>query len=94
MSRKAAVVAALRAGGGMLQTRLRERSTGDVHDMPSGLLALPGTALGAIDVVSALEELATHGVVVSSLAVHPFDSAEYCVSWVYRPGVPACVCGK
>ena len=79
LSRQAAVVEAFLARGGTLQSRLRECSTGDVHDMPAGFLPLPDVPLPSV--VTALEELETYGVVAYSLIVHPFDSAEYRVSW-------------
>ncbi len=78
LSRQAAMLAeALYAGGGMLQTRLRERSTGEIHDLPLGFLRLPGLPLCAAEVFTALQELELRGVVVCSLVVHPWDSSEY-----------------
>lgn len=83
MSWSAAVLAeVLRTSSGTISTRLRERSTGEVHDLPWGALMLSGMALPpAADVVTALEELEQQGVVVRSVAVHPFDSSEYWLSW-------------
>lgn len=81
MLQKAAAVQIFLASGGTVWTRLRERSTGDVHDVPTGPLELVGAALPAQDVVAALEELARQGVVMPSLTVHPFDSTEYRVAW-------------
>jgi hypothetical protein len=75
----------LLAGGDTVWTRLRERSTGDVHDLPAGPLEIAGTVLPAQDVVAALEELARQGVVRPALTVHRFDSTEYRVAWrLYR----------
>lgn len=82
MSRQAAVLEeALCARGGTLQSRLRERSTGVVQDLPADVLLLSGLPLCPEEVVPALEELAMQGVVVCCVVVHPFDSSEYRVIW-------------
>jgi hypothetical protein len=86
MSRAAAVIIAFLAGGGKLRTRLRERGTGDVHDLPTGPLTLAGVSLWAHQVVATLEALAQRGEVLPTLTVHPWDSAEYGVHWRLTAG--------
>jgi len=81
MSPEAVAVQTFLAGGGTGWTRLRERPTGDVHDLPAYLGGLAGASLRAQDVVAALEELAKQGVVAPSWAVHGFDSTEYHGYW-------------
>ncbi|MBI3330076.1 MAG: hypothetical protein HYZ81_25630 [Nitrospinae bacterium] len=81
MSPEAVAVQTFLAGGGTVWTRLRERSTGDVHDFPAHLVGLAGASLRAPDVVAALEELARQGVVVPSWTVDRFDSTEYHGYW-------------
>lgn len=81
MSPEAAAMQTFLAGGGTVWTRLRERATGDVHDLPAHLVGLAGASLRAPDVVAALEELARQGVVVPSWTVHRFDSTEYHGHW-------------
>jgi len=74
----------IRTSSGTISTRIRERSTGEVSDLPWGALMLSSMALPpAADVVTALEELELQGVVVRSVAVHPFDSTTYQVSWSF-----------
>jgi hypothetical protein len=81
MSPEAVAMQTFLAGGGTVWTRLRERSTGDVHDLPVHLGALADASLRAQDVVAALEELARQGVVAPSWTVHRFDSTEYHGHW-------------
>lgn len=76
----AALIEALLAGGGTIQTRLRELSTGVVEDMP-GSLTLSGSVLRAEEVVAALAQLETQGLVVCSETVHRHDSCEYTRIW-------------
>jgi len=74
-------VAALLVSEGTIQTRLRERSTGDTHDLlwlpaaSSGISAQPG------DLVAALETLERRGAVHRFETVHRHDSTEYLVTW-------------
>lgn len=76
----AALIEAFLAGGGAIQTRLRELSTGVVEDMP-GALTLSGIVLRAEEVVAALAQLETRRLVVCSETVHPHDSCEYARIW-------------
>ena len=70
------------AVGGVLQTRLRERSMGEVHDLPTYPLATPGMSLCPEEVVSILEQLEQTGTVRRCYeAVHPYDSSEYSIAW-------------
>jgi len=78
----AAAVKAVLAERRAIQTRLRERSTGDVHDRPSGPLQTPlGVTLPAEAVVVVLEELERQGIVVRSETVHSHDGSEYTLCW-------------
>ncbi len=81
MSCQAPEVEAFLAGGQVLQTRLRERSTGDVHDIPSIPPVIPGISGRPEDVVALLEALEKQGIVVRTETVHANDSAEYRVIW-------------
>lgn len=67
--------------GGVVYTRVRERSVGIVHDWPSGFLVLPGMSLRPQDVVTILEELEHRGKIVRAEEVVPHDSTEYRVTW-------------
>jgi len=67
--------------GGMIRTRLREQAVGEVLDVvPTALPTLPGVAPAAV--VEALLTLERRGVVRRVCErVHPYDSAEYWVTW-------------
>lgn len=76
-----AAVEAFLAREGVLRTRLREHSTGDLLDlMPIEPLALPG--LAPTVVVAALVTLEHRGIVQRACErVHSHDSTEYYVTW-------------
>jgi hypothetical protein len=80
MASKAAVVEAWLRGENPLRTRLRERASGDAHDLlfPPPLAAV---ALRQDDLITSLEALEKEGLVVRSEAVHVYDSSEYTVTW-------------
>ena len=78
----AIVVQTWLAGGHTLQTRLRERAQGELHDLPAlSLLTLPAVASDPEAILRALEVLEREGIVVQSEAVHVYDSAEYTLTW-------------
>ena len=78
----ATAIEAYLAAGGVLQTRLRERSMGEVHDLPTYSPVMPGVSLCPEDVVAILEQCERAGTVRRCYAVvHPYDSSEYRIIW-------------
>ncbi|MGE0821739.1 MAG: hypothetical protein AB7G75_10960 [Candidatus Binatia bacterium] len=69
------------ASGGIIQTRIRERSEGEIHDCVIHPSLLPGVSLHGEQMVAALEELARRGTVTQSEVVHRYDSSEYRIIW-------------
>ncbi len=82
------VVKSFLAQGNVMQTRLREHSSGDMHDLrfpPE----LPDVSLCPEAMIALLEELEEQGVVFRSETVHPYDSTEYLIQWHFvgeKPG--------
>ena len=67
--------------GAVIRTRLRERTEDEVIDLlPVDYPAIPGVSAEAV--VAALVTLERRGVVRRARErVHPYDSAEYLVTW-------------
>jgi hypothetical protein len=81
MSYQAEEVLSFLATHGPMTTRLRERSIGDVHDVPTMLPTPLGITVRPEETVTLLEELEQQGLVRRSERVHAFDSAEFIVTW-------------
>ena len=81
MPRQAEEVLSFLAHRGPVTTRLRERSMGDIHDVPTMLPTPLCLTVRSEDVVPLLEELEQQGLVRRSERVHAFDSAEFIVTW-------------
>ena len=81
MPRQAEEVLSFLATHGPMTTRLRERSTGDSHDVPAMLPTPLCLTVRPEDAVPVLEELEQQGLVRRSERVHAFDSAEFMVTW-------------
>lgn len=76
-----AIVQFLRSGG-TIETRLRELSDGDVHDLPGAMPSIPELGLEEEDLIRLLERLEEDGILVRKERVHPHDTSEYRVSWL------------
>ena len=81
MPRQAEEVLPFLAHRGPVTTRLRERSMGDIHDVPTMLPTPLCLTVRPEDAVTLLEELEQQGLVRRSERVHAFDSAEFIVTW-------------
>ena len=81
MSRQAEEVLSFLAHYGPITTRRRERSIGDVHDVPAMLPTPLCLTVRPEDAVTLLEELEHQGLVRRSERVHAFDSTEFIVTW-------------
>jgi hypothetical protein len=81
-----AAVEAFLGKGSVIRTRLRERAADELIDLlPIDHPAIPGVS--AAEVIAALVMLEQRGVVRRARErVHPYDSAEYLVTWC-RAGV-------
>jgi hypothetical protein len=66
--------------GGICHTRLRERSSGDAHDAPAGMI-VDGLTLDESQLLAALAQLENQGLVETRATVNPHDSSEYDVMW-------------
>jgi hypothetical protein len=76
-----AAIQSFLAEGRLIHTRVRERSTGDIHDVPAIPPALPGLAGYSQEVVAILEGLERQGHVARYEVVYAYDTTEFYVIW-------------
>ena len=81
MSHQAEEVLSFLATHGPMTTRLRERSIGDTHDIPTMLPTPLSITVRPEDAVPVLEALEQQGLVRRAERVHAFDSTEFIVTW-------------
>ena len=65
----------------VVNARLRERSTGDLHDFAGFAPAIGQGPVHDEEILALLECLVARGVLTRSEQVHPYDSSEYRVEY-------------